>query len=299
MRALLNWVDSADVAGTDPDYVLWPEEGYIAAFNTEFVKSRMFLDFSRPLGGTKEDFNGTISSQLTTLFSLGLSYRGWGLSYSKDFSKSGDEQFSFCTYGQTYGAEFHIQNNHSYSGMLSSVVHPDIELEVKPEDIRQKLYRANIYYVFNHKHFSLPAALSQTVIQKRSAGSWLALMSYYRSVLSFKAEEFSKLKSTQISIGGGYAYNFVFARGHCLLHTSIMPSIELWHYNRIYYKDSKSPVSQNFSVDGLAHMSLVYNMSRYVMGCSSYYNYSWSNLSKRFSLIDLNWSGRVFIGVRF
>lgn len=37
------------------------------------------------------------------------------------------------------------------------------------------------YYTFNHRRFSYPAAFTQSYIQRRSAGSWLAGISYQSS----------------------------------------------------------------------------------------------------------------------
>lgn len=299
LRAIINWVDSADVAGADTSYIRWPKEGFIAAFNTNFVKSRMLLDINGLNNDNNQEYDGNISSRLTTLFSVGLSYRGWGLSYSRDFSGSKDEEFSFSTYGQTYGAEFHIRNSHSFTGTIENAAHPEQIMEVKPNEFHQRLYSGNVYYVFNHTRFSLPAALSQTVIQRRSAGSWLALISYYRSIVKFENNVFNKLTTTQFSVGGGYAYNLVFNNERCLLHTSLMPSVMVYYHNHLYHLSEKSSLSQQFSVDGLAHISFVYNLSKYLCGTSMVYNVSWSNLTKDLSIVDLNWSARVFIGVRF
>ena len=117
----------------------------------------------------------------------------------------------------------------------------------------------NFYWVFNNKKFSLPAALSQTVIQRRSAGSWIAELNYYRSSIKPQLRnaggiypsimvDANKITSSQISLGGGYAYNYVFGNEHCLLHTSFMPMISVWHRNRIYSSMDTSPLSQNSTI---------------------------------------------------
>lgn len=299
LRKIINWVDSADVAGADTSYVRWPNQGFIASINTNFVKSRLLLDYNRVNYNEPQAYDGNVSSRLTSFFSVGLSYRGWGLSYSRDFSEQKDEEFSFSTYGQTYGAEFHIRNSHSFTGTISSAVNPEENVDIMSNQIHQRLYSGNIYYVFNHTRFSLPAALSQTVIQRRSAGSWLALVSYYRSILMFDNSQYNKLTTTQICVGGGYAYNLVFNHERCLLHTSLMPSVMVYHHNHVFSQSEKSALSQQFSIDGLAHISFVYNLSRYILGTSVVYNASWSNFTKDLSILDLNWSARAFIGVRF
>lgn len=92
----------------------------------------------------------------------------------------------------------------------------------------------NIYYIFNHKKFSYPAAFSQSTVQKRSCGSPMVGIGYTRHSLSVDWEkmtnlvagrlgqnvadtylgpigESGKVKYTDISISGGYGYNYVFA----------------------------------------------------------------------------------------
>ena len=91
----------------------------------------------------------------------------------------------------------------------------------------------NIYYIFNHRRFSYPAAFSQSTIQRRSAGSPLLGIGYTQHSLDVNWGElnkvisnhlgsqvpsnpidstlmFSEVKYTDISISGGYAYNWVF-----------------------------------------------------------------------------------------
>ena len=144
----------------------------------------------------------------------------------------------YTFYGKRYGVEFRVHNSKNYSGTLDD--DSDIfNIDVVPGRFRQQLYLANFYWIFNNKKFSLPAALSQTVIQRRSAGTWLATFNYYRSsirpkftnqsnssyvVMTFDAEKFS---STQLSLGGGYAYNYTPNQGKLLIHASVIPSVTL------------------------------------------------------------------------
>lgn len=92
----------------------------------------------------------------------------------------------------------------------------------------------NLYYIFNHSKFSYPAAYSQSTVQRRSAGSALAGMSYSRHSLNVDWDKFHQLMDdvvgpgtsvavadtsmhstnisyTDFSLSGGYAYNWVFA----------------------------------------------------------------------------------------
>lgn len=92
------------------------------------------------------------------------------------------------------------------------------------------------FYIFNYKRFSYGAAYNQKTIQKRSAGSFIAgLMAYYADLRfdhNSNAELITymggvgRIRQWQGSIGGGYAYNYVPAKGW-LIGATAMPMITL------------------------------------------------------------------------
>lgn len=333
-HALKNWVDSADIKGCDTTYLHLPKEGFIGYGNVYLAGTKAFLDYDQ--GYTQRgivNVKSHLSTRVATLLSAGISYRGWGLSYSKDFSSHGDSEWSFCSYGQGYGLELRQHNSHSLSGVMdveeSGV---EKELNIKANDFHQRMTLGNLYYVFGRKRFSLPAAMSHTIIQKRSSGSWLAILNFWHSattidddMLSFPIGEdelaegitgtakFRKLSQTQVNVGGGYAYNFIFGDAHCLFHISAMPMVSMWHRNRRYYDvrlwDSNGQlqhdqshaiaIGQRLTLNGTVHSSFVYNFSRYVTGVMAMANIDSFPGKSNFSLYTFDWSSRFFFGVRF
>lgn len=307
--AVRNWFDSADFSGSDTLYVVLPKQKFMAYVNTGLSNSLLNFKFVNNTLNPPVELSGNLRSKITQSVAVGLWYRGWGLSYSRDLSKHRDTEFMYTFYGKRYGVEFRVHNSRNHSGEFNDESDA-IEVNVEPGQISQQLYLGNFYWVFNNKKFSLPAALSQTVIQRRSAGSWIAEINYYRSSIKPQFSDAggvypaimvnaNKISSSQLSLGGGYAYNYVFGSEHCLLHASVMPMISVWHRNRVYSSIDTSPLSQNFSVNGNAHLGLIYNHSRYVSGMSFIYNLEWVDLKSDLSILDSNWAGRVFIGVRF
>ena len=79
-------------------------------------------------------------------------------------------------------------------------------------DVTLKIANLAGYYSFNHRRFSFPAAFTQSYIQRQSAGSWLAGISYQGG--SIKTSDNLKARSQNapdinigvghIGIGGGY-----------------------------------------------------------------------------------------------
>lgn len=336
-RALLavkHYVDSADYKGVDSTYLHLPAEGFVVYVNAYFTGTRIVMDYETPEQTAFPDLSidGNLSTRLATLFSVGVSYRGWGLSYSKDYSRYGDTEWCFMSYGQQRGLELRLHHANSLSGSLNGVRPSDPETyDFDVSDCAHRTALANFYWVFNHHRFSLPAAMTHTVIQQRSAGSWLGFFNYYHGSIRMKNDDlslrlgeailpqgvqgvanFERLSQSQISLGGGYAYNYVFARGRCLLHGSFTPMVSLWHRNRAYFDVAiwqqshlqshstyTTSIPQHFTLNSALHGNFIYNSrGRWVSGLMGVLN-TVSLPNSDFTAYTFSWTLRTFVGYRF
>lgn len=157
----------------------------------------------------------------------------------------------------------------------------------------------NIYYIFNHKKFSYPAAFSQSTCQKRSAGSALIGIGYTRHTLDLDYEKlqqtfearmpdysekldsglmFNKVKYTDFSISGGYAYNWVFAN-NWLFAASLSLAVSYKRATGDLQKEQsllRDFSFNNLSLDGVGRFGLVWNNTKWYGGASAIlhtYNY--------------------------
>jgi len=175
----------------------------------------------------------------------------------------------------------------------------------------------NIYYIFNHGRFSYPAAFAQSTCQKISCGSWLAGFGYMNNSIELDYEKLYELtneklapqhiqcdsslmfhsqKYYNISLSGGYAYNWVPARDWLLCASGQLalgykknygnPSID----NGFSFKDLTPNVIGRFG--------LVYNNTRWYAGMSAYI-YSNSYNKSRFSTHHLFGSMNMYVGYNF
>ncbi|MCD8317944.1 MAG: DUF4421 domain-containing protein [Paraprevotella sp.] len=185
--------------------------------------------------------------------------------------------------------------------------------------INVKVTGLNVYYIFNHKRFSYPAAFSQSTVQRKNSGSWKVGVSYTQHELDFDCNalpqelthnphhefsqdfQFSDLKYTDISVSCGYAYNWVFKR-NWLFCISVMPAIgyKKTHSAPIDTQDISSPASNlsNFNFDVIGRAGLVWNNTKYFGGLSLIvynYNYRHSQLSINNTFGTLN----LYIGLNF
>jgi hypothetical protein len=139
----------------------------------------------------------------------------------------------------------------------------------------------NLYYIFNNRHFSYPAAFSQSTNQRRNAGSLIAGLSVSTHNLKFDYTKLPELiqetmnpgmkvrhiKYTNISLNFGYAYNWVFAR-NCLACLSLCPAIA-YKTSRIEKEaEEGNDWYKNFNIDFILRAGVVYNNSKYFAGAS-------------------------------
>ena len=175
------------------------------------------------------------------------------------------------------------------------------------EGMTFRAYNLKAYYIFNHQRYSHSAAYNSSRIQKRSAGSWLAGVTYYRynvlfdldalpeSVKALQTYPWSRyhIKYSNYNVMGGYAFNWVLTRG-LLLNTTMMPGVGLTHT----HTDS-SPGSELLAAFcGEVKVSLSYNYKRMFMNLATSAN---GNLFLSDNLIFASgiFNTRASFGIRF
>jgi len=159
------------------------------------------------------------------------------------------------------------------------------------DGVRAGVTGLDLYYIFNYRHFSYPAAFSQSTCQKISCGSWMAGVGYTKNTLSLDYEKLQSLIEEKlgpqtveidsglkfknasyfdINISGGYAYNKVFARNFMLCVSGLLA---------LSYKQSSGrtagAVEENkfsfrkFSPNLIGRFAVVYNNTRWYAGFSA------------------------------
>lgn len=184
----------------------------------------------------------------------------------------------------------------------------------------------NLYYIFNHRKFSYPAAYAQSTVQRRSAGTMLLGIGYTRHKLEVDWDKlsnlvdsrlnpdgthepsakidsslmFSQVKYSDVNVSCGYAYNWVFAKNWLfnfslsmgLAYNQSSSDVEGEHF------DFKNFDFKNVNVDGIGRFGLVWNNTKWYAGMSAIihsYNYKKSQFSTNNSFGSIN----VYVGVNF
>ncbi len=234
-------LDSMAVRGVDRRYIDAPEKPWQLILRGNVSQTVVSMKTQGDMAGEEYSANPHLKTTPSQYVGLWAGYRGYGLGYT--FNVGGDKG-SYFTIGATGGSyginvRIHSFDNSTPNFNLNSSLIAEEDLDTwqtlkLTDPIHVKTIIADGYYMFNGKKFSYAAAYDQSVIQKRSAGSLMAGLMYnytdidYASDLNgdiiYAMEGLGRMKLWQGSVGVGYAYNWVPARG-LLINILAMPML--------------------------------------------------------------------------
>ena len=229
-------------------------------------------------------------------------FLGWSVDvddiYRKTNRKNRGTEFDLSLYSSKLGVDiFYRRTGNNYKIHKIRGFYDEIPSNYSENfnGLKVDIKGLNLYYIFNNRKFSYPAAFSQSTNQRRNAGTFIAGFSISKHNLDFDYEELpeyiqekmnpgmkvNKIKYTNANISFGYAYNWVFAR-NCLACISLTPAIAYkasdvdaeTHEGKQWYS--------KFNLDFLLRAGVVYNNGKYFVGSSfvgKNYNYHRNNFS--------------------
>lgn len=224
--------------------------------------------------------------------------------------------FGIDLYYRKTGNSYRIREANLMQGIdkyaLQDVHFPGLSVGIKGFDV---------YYIFNHRKFSYPAAFSQSTCQKRSCGSPLAGIGYTRHDISLdynKLEQiikdntagdvqldddlrFNDINYVSFSVSGGYAYNWVFAR-NWLFAASLSAALSYkqseGNLRSIYGSFFRDFNFKNVNIDAVGRFGLVWNNTKLFAGANAImhsYNYNKSRFSANNNFGSIN----IYVGFNF
>ena len=256
--------------------------------------------------------------------SVAVSYLGYSLSAAlnpaKLLGKYRDYELNFNSYGKRFGFDIIYQDAHNFTGWHEGVISGDNysapsaspqtgRIELPPDMLSVRTLNLNAFYVVNSRHFSYPAAFSQSYIQHRSAGRLLLAASAMGQHATLKWEQEMQLKMTNIALGAGYSYNYVpypthpahgaTARGHWLLHISALPTFICYSNTSMTFGDNRVPLHYHFpEVIITGRGAVVRQWGNKFLGMSMVFNFTNIGHEQSLALHNIKWRLRTFFGLR-
>lgn len=304
---------------SDVDTIYISPNKYNLAFMLENSEWYEYYRFKSSEGGKQSlRISPDMSYKLGAYFGWRWIFLGWSIDVKDLFGKrksSGKEtQFAFSLYSSVAGIDIYSKKSHGdfklrdVTGFFPDGVTPDYPKEFDGFSVDIK--GLNVYWIFNHKRFSYPAAFSQSSNQIKSAGSFIAGLAMSKHNIHFDYDKlpavilehldnslkFREINYLDISINAGYAYNWVFAK-KCLATISVTPAIAYKkskvNGEEVYYDPFK-----NINFDLITRAGITYNNSKYFIG-ASLVMHTYDYQSNKFNLNNSFGTLRVYLGFNF
>lgn len=247
-----NYLDSAARRKVDPAYIEVPKKPWRVILR--YKMNGVYVDYQNVFEvqeiNTRADWKMRFEPPMAASLGVWVGYRGLGIGISKSLTKKSGRYFSISSTGAKYGFNLRLRQFSTsavhgtadlfYEGQLFQHLDDHDDLD-SPVWVRS-LY-LNAYYVFNGRRYSQAAAYNQSVIQRRSSGSFLVGATWYQSSLDYSdiknfevmiiGNNVGKIKVHQASIGVGYGYNLVPFRGF-VINAMAMPTLSVYNHVRTY-----------------------------------------------------------------
>lgn len=255
-KSVMAYLDSTKVKGVDPTYITIPDKPWTLVLNSnvdklslEVASTMRVQSIVEEEGMSEATVHLYVKPPVSTSVGLWAGYRGMGAGYSLSLSANNGFNFAVNLASPNYGVNLRINrfsfdkptasmswktNGQAGSGEATfdaELIHDALS---SPMKISTQVFDG--YWVFNKKRFSMPAAYKQSTIQLRSAGSLIAGLMYYYQKFDYDSPKtlfliqsftnMGKMKVWQGSIGVGYTYNWVPARGW-VVNVTAMPVVTL------------------------------------------------------------------------
>ncbi len=250
LRKLGTRLDSMSVKGVDRRYIDAPERPWQFILKGNVNQTFVGMHTEGSFYGKEYSANPRMETSPAQYLGLWAGYRGYGFGYTVNVGGDKGSYFTIGATGGSYGinVRFHSFDNSNPNLNLNSDLVSEEDLGTwnnvqLTNPIHVNTVIADGYYLFNGKRFSYAAAYDQSVIQKHSAGSLMAGLMYNYMHIDYASDSngdivylmdgVGRVKLWQGSVGVGYAYNWVPARG-LLVNVMAMPMLTLVNKLKAY-----------------------------------------------------------------
>ena len=250
---------------------------------------------------------------------------GWTFDIKNIGFKSGGlrQEFDLSIYSSQVGVDLYYRrtgNDYKIRDVkLGNGINGDLFEGMPFGGVNVGITGVSAYYIFNHEHFSYPAAFSQSTCQKISCGSWMAGAGYTNNTLELdhlaldealesrmpKGQEvkldsgmmFNSIKYNDFIFSGGYAYNWVFAKNFLFCASGQLAVSYKTSYGKTADEKRGFDIGK-VNPDFIGRFGLVYNNTRWYAGTSIILRTN-NYRTSRFTANNMYGSLNAYIGYNF
>lgn len=246
-----------------------------------------------------------------------LLFLGWTIDIGSDIT-SNNSNIYLSLYAPMFGVDYYYERDvNGYrisriSGFNNEVKEASHGQEFPGLSTHMKYL--HFYYIFNHRHFSYPAAYSQSTVQRRSSGAFILGYTYSLQKIDFNYEQLpsafydangqlilnSALQVHEVryhnhSISLGYTYNWVFARNF-LFNISAAPAIGYNFTRGENITSEKMYRLSNINFDFIGKLAVVWNTGRMFAG-GAFTAHTYAYRKSTFSCQNILLGAQLYLGI--
>ncbi|MBQ9185240.1 MAG: DUF4421 family protein [Bacteroidales bacterium] len=237
LNAVGRFLDERAMVGVDSAFLSPPKHGWMVSVSSAFAGiNTSVAGHNIP---TYNDIDINMKSGLNGKTSIAFGYRSLSVKYSINVSKGYYKDLNISLLTNGIGVELRSHTTEGLSGTLDASATPEV-MHVKEGDTKLRATIINGYYVLNSRRYSLPAAMGNGAIQKRSSGSLTAYAVFLNAKLEAQNNALLQMLGGmktidfyQAAAGIGYGYNFTPNQGKLLFHASAAPLVVFFNKNFI------------------------------------------------------------------
>ena len=283
---------------------------------------------------TKDDKSVVMGPDLNPRIGPYFGWRWLFLGYTFDiknisFSSDGTRRdFDVSLYTALFGIDVFSKKTGSHYKIKSINLGKGVDVD----DIEGTMFNGinvsmtgfNLYYIFNHKKFSYPAAYNQSTQQKKSAGSLIAGIGYTKHSLDYDHKTMDTLltrfnvsnnvldstmrvksvKYRDLNFSVGYSYNWVFAKNF-LFNASLSAALAIDRATSEYDTTTRKKWYEKMffsindvNIDGIGRFGLLYNNGKWFAG-SSFIVHTYTYRGEGFSTMNMFSDLNIYVGFNF
>ncbi len=255
------FIDTMATRGIDKRYIYVPERPWQLVLKNHIndmdmrVESSLSEAYLSNYGDRPHyDLKSVFKPKFTYNIGLWIGYRGYGLGYNISLSKSNGSSFSIGATGSRYGIYLRTRNFKTSEldvDLWGGNIYGQVDESKKDfrvwDDIEISSLILDGYYMLNGKRFSYAAAYDQSVVQLRSAGSFMIGAMFYQSNIDLAQPKNApviqsmgkkgEIKIQEAGIGFGYSYNWVPVK-NLMVNVTAMPMLVFYNRKKATLYDS-------------------------------------------------------------
>lgn len=329
------WLDNFLLHNVDTAYIGLPDYGWRVDFTSGMVGIHSELNSFTMYEKISFPLNISMFNTTTPSVDLGFNagFRSIAFGYSWDALHAYAQKFNLSLGSKYIGVDFSYQNSTNIRTLMA-INNTPVPILNSENNVSIRNTSLNVWYALNASHYSHAAAMKQSFIQRKSAGSLLLHLSYMSSqialgdtIMVHGAEQptlpslmsgVRGMTTRQIAVGVGYGINYTPNQGKVLLHASASAMLVCYSVNHITYMFDDS-IQNHLPGEALftLHSAQPVHVTGNVRAGVSWEINKWVHLSawgtgenirfksektvndNELNLSNWNWKVQLNIGVRF